>query len=131
MSQDSIITPHFLLTTTNLAPRRCPPKHIRQKQCSDSGSSTDTSSNSDNSTEAPTINTWATTPTPQRIPDFPLCSLFRDLTIYSSHKFVEFRPGQVSSTNPHIRFSLFRHYTHAHSLEHSCFCHDYLCPYHC
>jgi hypothetical protein len=124
MSQNSII-PHYY-SSANLAPRQQPPKHLQRHGNSDSSSS------SNNTTD-----TRATTPEPQCIPTFPLRTLLRDQNIYSTHKFVDFRQSPLPHYRPFIHDNklvlpliLFRHITHAHSLEHQCFCKDPSCTTH-
>jgi hypothetical protein len=77
------------------------------------------------------------TPEPQRVPTFPLRTLLRDQNIYSTHKFVDFHQSPLPRYHPFVRdnklvlpLTPFRHITHAHSLEHQCFCKDPSCTSH-
>ena len=77
------------------------------------------------------------TPEPQRVPTFPLRTLLRDQSIYSIHKFVDFRQSPLPCYRPFVcdnklvlPLTPFRHITHAHSLEHQCFCKDPSCTSH-
>jgi hypothetical protein len=138
MTKDNIILP--LYSPTNLAHRKRPPKHLRDHR----EDSSETSSSSDNTTiqsdfdsRSSEADTRATTPELVRTPRFHLRDLFRDPSIFSTHKFIDFRPSPLPHFRPAVhqgRLRLprtpFRHISHTHSLEHEHYCKDPRCTAH-
>jgi len=138
MTQDDIILPLYF--PTNLAHRKRPPKHLRDRR----EDSSETSSNSDSTTpqsdfdsRSSKADTRATTPEPVRAPYFHLRNLFHDPSIFPTHKFVDFRPSPLPHFRPTVyqgRLRLprtpFRHISHAHSLKHEHYCEDPRCTAH-
>jgi len=49
---------------------------------------------------------------------------------YTTHHFTEFRPRRTDGDSTELWLALHGHFTHAHTLEHSTFCREHVCPTH-
>ena len=60
---------------------------------------------------------------------FDLASLLHSWP-YSSHHFIEFRPYHTNGDPTELQLMARPHQTHVHTLEHSTFCYERICPTH-
>jgi hypothetical protein len=58
-----------------------------------------------------------------------LCSLMRSWP-YTTHRFTEFCPQHTDGDPLELWLAPRGHFTHAHTLEHSTFCREHICPTH-
>ena len=60
---------------------------------------------------------------------FTFCSLMRSWP-YTTYCFTEFHPQHTDRDPTELWVALRCHFTHTHTLEHSTFCREYVCPTH-
>jgi hypothetical protein len=70
---------------------------------------------------------------PDVVPAHPLPLTLRSLMRrwpYTTHRFTEFHPRRTDGDPSELWLAPRGHFTHAHTLEHSTFCQEHVCPTH-